>query len=136
MHYHRERGRIVTTAGIALREGKLFLARRSSGGSEHGKWEFPGGKCDAHETLQACLIREFIEEFEINVRVGEEMGRVTFEHNGELFVLVGIGIELQEDPEVLREHSEWGWYTAGEAATLDLIDSDRALLAMVTQSTP
>lgn len=136
MHYHRVQGRIVTTAGIARREGKLFLARRSSGGSEHGKWEFPGGKCDAHETLQGCLAREFVEEFEIDVRVGEEIGRVAFEHEGEPFVLVGIGIELQEDPEVLREHSEWGWYTADEAVTLDLTDSDRALLAMVPRSPP
>jgi mutator protein MutT len=38
-----------------------------------GYWEFPGGKCDAAETLEACLARELREELDVDARIGEEM---------------------------------------------------------------
>ena len=33
----------ITTAGVAVRDGMVFVAHREKGGSLSGKWEFPGG---------------------------------------------------------------------------------------------
>ncbi len=135
MTWRRENGRIVTTAGVARAGERFFLARRASGGTQHGRWEFPGGKCDDGEPDRVCLSREFREEFEVEIAVGPEISRVPFTHGGEDFVLLGIAIDLLQEPTVLHEHSETGWFTAQQALKLDLTDSDRELLRRIILDT-
>ncbi len=62
---------IDVTAAIIYRDGKIFIAKRSSTSSLPSKWEFPGGKVDVGETLEECLTRELYEEFGIIVTVGD-----------------------------------------------------------------
>ena len=57
---------LEVVAGILTRsDGKVFLASRPEGRSYAGYWEFPGGKVEAGETLQAALVRELHEELGI-----------------------------------------------------------------------
>jgi A/G-specific adenine glycosylase len=61
----------IVTAAVIRREGKVLLAKRPSKGLLGGMWEFPGGKTEQDETLDACLRREIREELgaEIQVRL-------------------------------------------------------------------
>jgi len=61
--------RIVLVAAVALvdADGRVLLARRPTGKSMAGLWEFPGGKVDPDETPEAALIRELAEELGIDV---------------------------------------------------------------------
>ena len=54
----------VTAALIRRDDGRFLIARRPSGGIHGGLWEFPGGKLEKGESLEACLARE-IDETEI-----------------------------------------------------------------------
>ena len=59
---------LEVVAGILTRsDGKVFLASRPEGRAYAGYWEFPGGKVEAGETLQAALARELHEELGIVV---------------------------------------------------------------------
>jgi 8-oxo-dGTP diphosphatase len=60
----------VVTAAIAMRDGRVLIARRRAGERLAGLWEFPGGKLEAGETPQSCLARELQEEFGVVARVG------------------------------------------------------------------
>ncbi len=52
--------------------GRLFLARRGSmAKNEVGLWEFPGGSVEFGEKLTDALRREILEEFGIEIEVGE-----------------------------------------------------------------
>ena len=64
---------IVVTAAIVEREGRFLVTRRQNGVHLAGLWEFPGGKRDPGETLEACMIRELDEELGVHARVQEEV---------------------------------------------------------------
>lgn len=53
---------------IILREGKILIAQRPPGTYLGGYWEFPGGKREAGETIEKCLVREVFEELGIWIR--------------------------------------------------------------------
>ena len=53
-------------------DGYIFLARRGPNAkNERGLWEFPGGSVEFGETLAQALQREMLEEYGIEIIVGE-----------------------------------------------------------------
>jgi 8-oxo-dGTP pyrophosphatase MutT (NUDIX family) len=59
----------VSVKGVLLREingaNEVLLLR-----NDRNEWELPGGRPEAEETPQACLIREILEETGLAVEVG------------------------------------------------------------------
>lgn len=62
---------IDVSAGLVFRAGKLLITQRHASAHLGGLWEFPGGKREAGETFEECLVRELREELGIEVAVGE-----------------------------------------------------------------
>jgi A/G-specific adenine glycosylase len=66
----------VVVAGVIWRDGRVLIDRRPAEGLLGGLWEFPGGKVEPGETLDAALRREVREEVDLDVEVGEELAVV------------------------------------------------------------
>ena len=62
---------IDVSAALVFRGGKLLITRRHANSHLGGLWEFPGGKREAHETFEQCLVREIREELGVVIAVGE-----------------------------------------------------------------
>ncbi|MER6672022.1 NUDIX domain-containing protein [Streptomyces sp. NPDC000983] len=61
----------VSVAGAVVREdGRLLAIRRA----DNGTWELPGGVLELHETPEAGVAREVLEETGIHVEVDELTG--------------------------------------------------------------
>ena len=60
----------VVHVALALikRRGRYLVCRRRAGRFLGGYWEFPGGKCEAGESWEACLRRELGEELGVRIR--------------------------------------------------------------------
>lgn len=57
---------IEVAAGLVRDEGgRVLICQRT--GKLNGLWEFPGGKREAGESFEACLVRELVEELELAV---------------------------------------------------------------------
>ena len=72
--------RLNVVAAIIVHDGRIFATQRGYG-SMKDYWEFPGGKVEAGETLEAALQREIHEELATAVSVGRLFQ--TIEHDYE-----------------------------------------------------
>jgi 8-oxo-dGTP diphosphatase len=71
---------LIVTAAVIERDGAFLVTRRLKGTHLEGTWEFPGGKCEEEEPLDACLWREIREELGVRCDVGEELLRVVHDY--------------------------------------------------------
>ena len=58
---------LVAAAALVDIDGRVLICKRPAGKNMAGLWEFPGGKVEAGETPEACLVRELHEELGIKV---------------------------------------------------------------------
>jgi A/G-specific adenine glycosylase len=69
----------VIGVGVVLdAAGRVLIDQRLPEGLLGGLWEFPGGKQEPGEAIEATIVRELREELAIEAEVGEEL--LVFEH--------------------------------------------------------
>ena len=61
---------VEVSAALIFRDGKLLITQRQAKSHLGGLWEFPGGKREAGETFEQCLVREIREELGVEISVG------------------------------------------------------------------
>jgi mutator protein MutT len=75
----------IGVAVIWNQTGQILIDRRKVGGTMGGLWEFPGGKIEPGETVEACIVREIREELAIEITVGAQL--ISIEHTYPTFHL-------------------------------------------------
>ena len=121
---------IVVTAAVVRRGDRFLVTRRPRGVHLEGCWEFPGGKCEADETLAGCLQREILEELGTAVRVDRELLSVTHEYPERTVELHFFTCVLAEDPRPVL-NQEIRWVDRAELASLDLPPADAELIRLL-----
>ncbi|WP_417546192.1 Nudix family hydrolase [Marinobacter sp.] len=61
---------VHVAVGVIVREGRVLIARRPDHVHQGGLLEFPGGKVESEEAVQAALIREIAEETGLEIPLG------------------------------------------------------------------
>ncbi len=59
----------TVVVGVIYKAGRILIDKRKPEGLLGGLWEFPGGKRESGESLEAALLREVQEELAIRIRV-------------------------------------------------------------------
>jgi 8-oxo-dGTP diphosphatase len=78
-----DRKEVEVAVGVLIRgDGAFLLTSRPAGKVYAGYWEFPGGKVEPGETVEAALRRELIEEIGVVVGVVHpwQIARVDYPH--------------------------------------------------------
>lgn len=70
----------VAAAVIRDTAGRILIARRADTQHQGGLWEFPGGKVEAHETVETALARELHEELGIVVSAARPLIKVRHDY--------------------------------------------------------
>lgn len=121
---------VVVTAAVIERDGEYLVTRRQRGVHLEGFWEFPGGKCEAGESLDDCLRRELVEELGVDAEIGEELLAVTHTYPGRRVELHFIACTLIGTPSPLLGQ-EMRWVARAELRSLQFPPADDELIAML-----
>jgi 8-oxo-dGTP diphosphatase len=116
-------------ACVIIEGATVFIAKRLPTGEMGGRWEFPGGKCEAGETPPQTITREFMEEFGCDVRVGAFIAETRFSHRGQESRLLAYRVypKKSSDQFVFTEHSDCAWVRLPEVKERPFVDSDLLL---------
>ena len=87
MKEESQKPHIHVSAGLIRKDGRFLIAKRQEGGHLAGYWEFPGGKQEEGETLQACLEREIAEELGLKIKAGHVLVVVEHEYKNKIITL-------------------------------------------------
>ncbi len=119
---------LPVACAILQQNGRILALRRSSGNSMAGKWEFPGGKIEAGETPEACLIRELKEELELEVEILSPLSPVYYPYPQFTIQLYPFICRPCSTVNVLHDHDAVWWDTPENLQTLDWAEADRRVL--------
>ena len=122
---------IVVTAAVVEKNDRFLVTKRPQGVHLAGHWEFPGGKCDGDESLNACMIRELREELDVDVSVGHEIFSTTYDYPERRIELHFLQCELQGVPSP-QVGQEIRWVSREELRTLDFPPADAELIRLLT----
>jgi len=122
---------IIVTAAVIERDGCFLVTRRQKGVHLEGCWEFPGGKCDAGESLAACLARELREELDVDARVGVEVFTTTHIYPERRVELHFLQCELQGEPRPLIGQ-EMRWVPRAELGSFEFPPADAKLIEILS----
>ncbi len=71
---------VEVSAALIFRDGQLLITQRHANSHLGGLWEFPGGKREAGETFEQCLVREIREELGVEISVGKLFEEITHDY--------------------------------------------------------
>jgi mutator protein MutT len=124
---------IVVTAAIIERDGQFLVTRRQPGVHLAGAWEFPGGKCDAGESLSACMARELREELAIEAAIGLEVLTTKHDYADRRVELHFFRCESADEPSPVLGQ-EMRWVGRHELGQLEFPPADAELIRILTSS--
>ena len=116
---------LQVTCAIIEKNGKILCAKRSEKMKLSLKWEFPGGKIEANENLEACLKREIREELGIEINILEQLP--SFKHSySENFSIELFPFRCNNlTQEIhLTEHKQIKWLSLEKLNELDWAEAD------------
>lgn len=80
LKYRSKPHKRIGVAVIYNQAGEILIDRRLPGGVMGGLWEFPGGKIEDNETIEACVKREVKEELGVDIRVREHLITLDYDY--------------------------------------------------------
>ncbi|MBI2205015.1 MAG: 8-oxo-dGTP diphosphatase MutT [Candidatus Rokubacteria bacterium] len=124
----------VAAALIQDSSGRYLITQRRRGSHLEGLWEFPGGKRDAEESLEACLVRELAEELAATFEVGEKVETIRWEYPDRTIVLHFYRCRLTGGTIRPLEEQAMAWVEADRLSDYDFPPADRALIDRLRRS--
>ena len=125
---------IDVVAAIIRRGGQILITQRFDHVHLPGLWEFPGGKVEAGESLQAALEREIMEELGVKIRVHDEFFTVEHDYPTKSVRLHFFNCSIIEGEPQLIEVPDMRWVHPQDLGQFDFPPADAELIARLQRS--
>ena len=115
-----------------IKKGNLYLVTQRNKDKYMGlKWEFPGGKVEANETLQEALTREIHEELNININVYEKIAEERYKDSEINIVLHYFLCSIKDGAISLNEHEAMEWADKTDFDKYDFVVGDGNITSLI-----
>ena len=126
-----ENRKIIKVVAAVIRDGNRIFATQRGYGDFKGGWEFPGGKIEEGETPQAALIREIMEELEIEIVVGELIDTIEYDYPTFHLSMDCFWAEIVSGDVVLKEHEAAKWLTKETLDSVEWLPADISIIEYI-----
>lgn len=129
----RRRAVQVAVGILADATGAILITRRPDHVHQGGLWEFPGGKVEADETVEAALRRELHEELGITVRAAEPLLRIRHVYPDKTVLLDVWRVTAWRGEPHGREGQPLTWALPAKLAEFAFPAADESIIARLRQ---
>ncbi|ATR84645.1 Nudix family hydrolase [Pseudomonas defluvii] len=119
----------VAAAVIRGTDGRVLIARRADSQHQGGLWEFPGGKVEEGEAVQAALARELQEELGIAVSAARPLIKVKHDYPDKQVLLDVWEVSAFTGEPHGAEGQPLAWVAPRELAQYDFPEANRPIVA-------
>ncbi|MGI2261416.1 8-oxo-dGTP diphosphatase MutT [Shewanella sp. GXUN23E] len=121
--------RIHVAVGVIINDNnEILLAKRPEHLHQGGKWEFPGGKVEAGETVTQALARELEEEVALEVKATKPFMELSFDYPDKQVLLdIHTVTAFAGDARGL-EGQQIAWVPRNELTNYDFPEANKAIL--------
>jgi len=124
---------IEVAIAVVVQNGALLVTRRKEGVHLAGLWEFPGGKRDPGETIEACLLREVEEELGATVEIERPLWRKSHDYPDRTVVLHAYRCHLLNGNLKPLASQELKWIPPESLLSLPFPEANRPLLEQLVK---
>jgi ADP-ribose pyrophosphatase len=120
-------------AAVIKQENRILICQRARDDDFGLKWEFPGGKLEAGETPEQCIVREITEELGLDIRVIGILA-VTRHNDGEQDVhFTFYEAEIVSGTIKLNVHETAVWAPLNTLDEYDFLKADRPVVNLLLE---
>ena len=124
---------VDVAVGVIKRHDMIYLSKRADSLHQGGKWEFPGGKKEAGESIAHALCRELLEE--VNITVLSQSPLLVIEHDyGDKKVRLDVRLveEFSGEPSH-QEAQQERWVKIADLGQYDFPEANLAIVDKLLQ---
>lgn len=118
----------VVVAIITNSQDEVLVARRAAHKHQGGLWEFPGGKVEAGERLEAALSREIYEELGISVQKAQPFMQLTHDYPDKTIILHVWQVTQFQGEAYGKEQQPIAWVPKAELLNLSFPEANQVIL--------
>ncbi len=124
---------IVVSAAIIHMDDKILISQRLEGSYLEFLWEFPGGKVEEGESPEECIVREIMEELNINIEVLDIYDVVYHKYEDKTILLLVFNCEyISGEPKPI-ECNAFNWVRVNELSSYKFTYADEKVVKKMTK---
>ena len=124
--------KVTDVVAAVIKKDNLYLVTQRNRNKHMGlKWEFPGGKVEANETLKEALTREIYEELNIDITVYKKLAEESYKDSEINIVLHYFICSIKDGVINLNEHEEMEWIDKTDFDKYDFVEGDGNITSLI-----
>ncbi len=124
---------VHVAVGVIKQDDQYFLTKRLADTHQGGKWEFPGGKVEADETVHQALFRELKEEVAIEALTCTPLMQISHDYGDKKVLLDVFVVDNFTGEAKALEGQQSAWVTLAQFADLNFPAANKAIIEKLQQ---
>mgnify|MGYP005821567495 CR=1 FL=1 len=124
---------VHVAVGVIVSNGHFFLTKRQEHVHQGGKWEFPGGKVEANETVAQALHRELKEEIAIDVLTCQPLIEIKHDYGDKNVLLEVFVVDNYQGEPSAQEGQKEAWFNLEQLQEVEFPAANKAIVSALNK---